>query len=148
MAEVPKYTLFTMVLDSGAGAHVMNVKDCKGHNVKESEMQKMGASFKAANGTTIRHHGEVELKPIVKDSKGKTRPVTSKFEAADVTKALWSVGRICDGGLNSEITATRAVIREANGVEIMVFHRANGSLYTAEVEIENPDHVDFCRQGA
>ena len=77
-----------MVLDSGAGAHVMNAKDCKGHKVRESEMQKAGASFKAANGTIIRHHGEVELHLMVKDSAGKKRPVTSKFEAADVTKAL------------------------------------------------------------
>ena len=148
MAEVPRYTTFMVVLDSGAGVHVMNVKDCKGHMGKESEMQKMGASFKAANGTTIRHHGEVELNLLVKDSAGKKRPVTSKFEAAGVTKALWSVGRICDTGLDAQFNATRAVIRDAKGVEIMVLHRANGGLYTAEVEIENPDHVDFRRQGA
>ena len=148
MAEVPKYTTFNVVLDSGAGAHVMNTKDCKGYKVKESEMLKLGASFKAANGTAIKHHGQVELNILVQDSTGRKRPITSKLEAADVTKALWSVGLICDAGLNAQFDAKRAVILDANGVEVMVFHRANRGLYTAEVEIANPDHVDFRRQGA
>jgi len=85
---------------------------------------------------------------LVKDSAGRKRPITSKFDAADVTKALWSVGLICDAGLNAQFDAKRAVILDANGVEVMVFHRANRGLYTAEVEIANPDHVDFRRQGA
>ena len=34
MAEVPKYVALTVVLDSGAGAHVMNPKDCKGHPIR------------------------------------------------------------------------------------------------------------------
>jgi hypothetical protein len=148
MAEVPKYTTFNVVLDSGAGAHVMNTKDCKGNKVKESEMLKLGASFKAANGTAIKHHGQVELNILVKDSAGRKRPITSKLEAADVTKALWSVGLICDAGLNAQFTAKRAVIQHANGVEVMVSHRNNRGLYTAEVEIANPDHADFGRQGA
>jgi hypothetical protein len=58
------------------------------------------------------------------------------------------VGLICDAGLNAKFGSKRAVIMDAKGVEVMVFHRANRGLYTAEVEIANPDHEDFRRQGA
>jgi hypothetical protein len=148
MAEVPKYQNLTIILDSGAGAHVMNPKDCKGHPIKESDMMRVGAAFKAANGTTIRNHGQVELNILVKDSKGQKRPITSKFEAADVTKALWSVGLICDCGFDAQFDAKQARIKDADGKEIMVFTRVNGGLYTADVEIANPAHPDFRRRGA
>ena len=148
MAEVPKYVALTVVLDSGAGAHVMNPKDCKGHPIKASDLMKAGASFKAANGSLIKNHGQVELNILVRDSQGRRRPITSKFEAADVTKALWSVGLICDCGLDARFDSKKAVISNAKGEEICVFNRKNGGLYTAEVEIQNPDHADFRRQGA
>ena len=148
MAETPKYTVMTVVLDSGAGVHVMNPRDCKGYPVQPSELAKLGAAFKAANGTTIKNHGQVELNIVVKDSQGNRRPITSKFEAADVTKALWSVGLICDAGLDAKFNAKTATILDTNGKEVMVFHRPNGGLYTAEVEIANPNHPDFRRQGA
>jgi hypothetical protein len=148
MAEVPKYVSLTVVLDSGAGAHVMNPKDCKGHPIKESDLMKAGASFKAANGSLIKNHGQVQLNMMVRDSKGQRRAIKSKFEAADVTKALWSVGLICDAGLDAKFNAKQATILDANGIEVMVFNRKNGGLYTAEVEILNPDHADFRRQAA
>ena len=117
-------------------------------SMKTADLMRAGASFKAANGTVIKNHGQVELNIMVRDSKGQRRPITSKFEAAAVTKALWSVGLICDCGLDARFDAKKAIISSANGEEVCVFHRKNGGLYTAEVEILNPDHVDFRRQGA
>ena len=148
MAEVPKYLTLTVVLDSGAGAHVMNHKECPGYKVRESAMSKMGATLKAANGSTIRHHGQVQLNIVAKDSNGEKHRITSNFEAADVTRALWSVGLICDCGLVANFNAERAQITDQSGKEVCVFPRVNGGLYMAEVEIMNPIHADFPGQGA
>ena len=110
-------------------------------------MTKLGASFKAANGTAIKNHGQVQLQFLVKDSQGRRRQISSKFEAADVTKALWSVGLICDCGLDAQFNKHRAMIRDGDGNEVCVFPRVNGGLYAAEVEIPNPAHPDFGRPG-
>ena len=148
MAEVPKYLTMTIVLDSGAGAHVMNSKECPGYKVQPSEMHKMGATLKAANGTAIRHQGQVSLNIVAKDSKGEKHKITSKFEAAEVTKALWSVGLICDCGLDAKFNAKQAVVSDKSGKEVCVFPRERNGLYMAEVEIPNPVHPDFHGQGA
>ena len=145
-AEIPLYLDLKVVLDSGAGAHVVNRKECPGYEVRESAMMKSGAAFRAANDSQIKNHGEVRLNIVAKDSGGGIHNISSKFEAADVTRALWSVGLICDAGLNVQFNAAKATVSDKSGTELCVFPRENG-LYVATVQIANPRHPDFRRQG-
>ena len=144
VAEVPEFIETKVVLDSGAGAHVMNKDDCPGYEIRESPMTKSGAAFKAANGSSIRNYGEVRVEMVAQDSKGKTHNISSKFEAADVTRALWSVGLICDAGLDVKFSKSKATVVSPTGEELCVFNRENG-LYIANVKIRNPRHPGFQR---
>jgi hypothetical protein len=144
VADVPEFVEVKVVLDSGAGAHVMNKADCPGYEIKESAMTKAGAAFKAANGSTIKNYGEVRVEMVTKDSKGGSHNISLKFEAADVTRALWSVGLICDAGLDVKFNKSKASVVNANGTEVCAFNRENG-LYLATVKIRNPRHPSFQR---
>ena len=136
-AEVPRFTKLKVALDSGAGAHVINKRDAPGYSVKPSAMSKAGAAFLAADGGRIPNYGEVTVSMVSHDSKGEPHRISSRFEAADVTRALWSVGLICDSGLDVTFAAERALVSDKDGQEVCVFHRTNG-LYVAEVQVENP----------
>ena len=83
---------------------------------------------------------------VAKDSRGESHNIQSRFEVADVTRALWSVGLICDNGLDVKFSAQRALVLDAAGNELCEFQRVNG-LYIADVMIENPMHSDFQRPG-
>ena len=145
LAEIPKYLTMKVVLDSGAGAHVINAKACPGYRVEESEMSRSGAAFRGADGGRIPNLGQVTLNLVSGDSKGNGHEITSKFEVADVTRALWSVGLICDSGLKVSFSKTNAYVHDTDGKELCVFVRTTG-LYVADVEIENPNHPDFRRR--
>ena len=107
-------------------------------------MTRAGAAFKAANGSTIKNYGEVQVEMVAKDLKGGSHNISSKFEAADVTRALWSVGLICDAGLDVKFNKSNAFVVNANGTEVCSFDRENG-LYLATVKIRNPRHPSFQR---
>ena len=145
-AAVPRYTTLKVVLDSGAGVHVINKIDAPGCQVSPSAMSRAGAAFLAADGGKITNHGEVFVNMIATDSAGATHPISSRFEAADVTRALWSVGLICDSGLAVKFSSDKAIVADQDGKELCVFHRSNG-LYIAEVQIENPMAEGFQRPG-
>ena len=68
-------------------------------------MSEAGAAFLAADGGRIKNHGEVKLNLLAQDSKGRRHKITSKFEAADVNRALQSTGATCDQG--KEVLFTR-----------------------------------------
>ena len=144
--ELPRYTTLKVALDSGAGAHVINRRDAPGYTVSPSAMSRAGAAFLAADGGRIPNHGEVTVNMVSVDSKGGEHRISSRFEAADVTRALWSVGLICDSGLDVQFSSERALVKNKRGEEVCVFERCNG-LYIAEVKVENPAHADFQRQG-
>jgi len=144
--QAPRYVKMKVALDSGAGTHVINMEDAPGYEVKPSVMSQSGAAFLAADGGRIRNHGEVHVNMLTHDSKGQAHKVTSRFEAADVTRALWSVGLICDSGLDVRFTSERALVLDKHGKEVCMFARSNG-LYVAEVEVEIPSPEDFHRQG-
>ena len=145
-AEVPQFTKLKVALDSGAGAHVINKRDAPGYQIQPSAMSKAGAAFLAADGGRIPNYGEVTVSMLSCDSSGGTHRISSRFEAADVTRALWSVGLICDSGLDVQFSAEKALVIDKTGQEVCVFHRTNG-LYVAEVQVENPMHQGFQRHG-
>ena len=110
-------------------------------------MSKAGAAFLAADGGRIEHVGEVQVNMLAYDSAGRSHKITSRFEAAGVTRALWSVGLICDAGLSVQFSSERAIIKDPQGREVCEFKRVNG-LYIAEVDVENPQSEVFQRRGS
>jgi cell wall-associated NlpC family hydrolase len=145
-AEVPRYVTMEVVLDSGAGAHVANKRHVPGYKVVPSALSKLGAAFVAADGGKIDNQGEALLSLITTDSRGAGHAVRANFQIADVTRALWSVGLICDSGLDVKFAAMSASIPDRSGKEICHFERRHG-LYIATVQLENPLHESFGRPG-
>jgi hypothetical protein len=62
--------------------------------------------------------------------------IKSTFQVADVTRALYSVSKICDDGCEVYFTATEAVITK--GGKVVTRFKREGGLYCAEMEIK-PD---------
>ena len=145
VADIPKFLCLQVIVDSGAGAHVISKKMIPGYLVEESEMSRAGTNFRGADGGKIKNHGQVFLNLMAPDSDGNGRDISSKFEVADVTRALWSVGLITDSGLKVSFSKTTAHVHDQHGKELCVFHRTNG-LYVADVKIKNPMHKEFQRR--
>ncbi len=144
--DPPRYITMEVVLDSGAGAHVVNRKAIPGYAVEASALSRAGAAFLAADGGRIKNHGESLLQLVAVDSKGGEHAIQSTFQVADVTRALWSVGLICDSGLDVRLRKDDASVLDTSGRELCHFVRSGG-LYLATVRLENPEHPDFRRPG-
>ena len=110
-------------------------------------MSKAGAAFVGADGGRIANHGESLFKIVSEDSKDNKHHITSNFQVADVTKALWSVGLICDSGLDVRFKKHEALSLDPKSVELCRFERIGG-LYVITVMLGNPEHQYFRRQGA
>jgi hypothetical protein len=79
------------------------------------------------------------------DSRGIEHEISSKFHVADVTRALWSVGVICDAGLEARFKADAAVVCKPDGTPVCHFVRKKG-LYVTKVKVKNPLFEGFQRQ--
>ena len=116
-------------LDSGAGDHVAGSEDVMGFKLEESPGSRAGRSFIAANGSKIQNLGQVGLR--MRNGQG---PVfRSMFQIADVTRPLYSVGRICDAGCTVTFNKAKATVVK-DGKTIATFDR-QGGLYLADLEI-------------
>ena len=144
--EVQEYVDLEVILDSGAGAHVASRKHIPGCEVRDSELKRAGAAFVAIDGGRIENEGEAELNLAVFDGKGTEHSVRTTVQVADVTRALWSVGVLCDAGLDPRFSAKYAKIFDSKGVELCHFDRRHG-LYVATVRLRNPAFKGFRRQG-
>ena len=132
---LPKVTLLKAALDSGAGDHVASATDLEGIKIHDSEGSRRGRNFLAANGDKIPNLGEAKLGLRDVESKGAFESV---FQVADVTRPLYSVGKICDAGAEVKFTKDRAEVT-FNGNLLAVFKR-EGGLYLANLEVT--DHRD------
>ena len=141
-----EYVDVEVILDSGAGAHVAARKHIPGCAVRDSELKRAGASFVAIDGGRIEHEGEAEINLVVLDGKGDKHNVRTTVQVADVTRALWSVGVLCDAGLDPRFTAQYAKIYDSKGIEICHFALKN-VLYVATVKRRNPAFQGFQMQG-
>ena len=142
-----EYIEFEVILDSGAGAHVVGPAMIPGYKIEESDLSRAGAGFVAADGGRLANLGKALLHLMTMDSQGGVHKVHSTFQVADVTRALWSVALICDSGMDVKFEKTRALILDQAGREICVFQRRNG-LYVAKAKLRNPLFQGFQRQGA
>ena len=84
---------------------------------------------------------------VTPNAAGLGTTVSNTLNISDVTRASWSVGLICDAGLDVKFTKDCSNIYNAKGREVCHFERKHG-LYTAQVQLENPEHPDFIRLGA
>ena len=92
-------------------------------------------------------HGTGHLDWIigVGDSGVEQHAISSKFHVADVTRAVWSVGVICDAGIEAKFKADHAVVQKPDGTPVCHFVRQKGGLYIAKVQVRNPMYEGFRR---
>ena len=133
-----------IALDSGAGDHVAGRDQVGAKSIRASGGSRRGQHFIDASGNRIENQGESELHMLEPGGKS----IKSTFQVADVTRALYSVSKICDDGCEVYFTATEAVITKGGNV-ITRFAR-DGGLYCAEMEIkpDNGEESPFVRQDA
>ncbi len=116
--------------DSGAGDHVAAAELVGAHLVVPSAGSRHGRHFVAANGDRMRNQGEARLK--LSDPKaGPTLHPT--FQVADVTRALYSVSKMCDEGCVVTFAELEGTVTK-DGKVVARFAR-EGGLYVAEMEI-------------
>ena len=135
-----------IALDSGAGDHVAGPDQVGHHSIRASRGSQRDAHFIAANGERIRNQGESQLHML--EHGGKT--AKSVFQVADVTRALYSVSKICDDGCWAHVTATEAIVTK-DGKVVTKFGR-EGGVYCVEMQIKdepgNGEASPFAGQGA
>lgn len=61
-------------------------------------------------------------------------PLSSVFQAAGVTRALMSAGRVCDQGMICTFDKEKAIVVTPNGREVCGFER-RGGLYVAQLTL-------------
>jgi hypothetical protein len=127
----PPERIVQVAMDSGAGAHVMNPDDVPELDIVETEASRKGAGFVAACGTRILNQGEIHMTMTGDDC---SKPVNSTFQAADVTRALYSVSQICDTGCTVTFDKQKGVVAR-DGREVARFPR-KGGLYVATMNVK------------
>ena len=136
---------FEVALDSGSGEHVASKKDAPSYTVVPSAGSRAGQHFIAANNARIPNQGEFTLALRAAAAQGKKgRAIKSTFQVANVTRPLWSVGRICDAGLDVKFNKDYASVLTKEGKELCRFQR-QGGLYLAKLSLRNPLFRDFHR---
>ena len=75
------------------------------------------------------------------------KTIKSTFQVADVTRPLWSVGRICDEGFRITFDDKKAEVLDKKGRVVCTFDR-QGGLYLSKLKLRNPNFKKgFRRQG-
>ena len=114
--------------------------------IKESRGSRAGQRYHTADGTKIPNQGEKVIRGYTNEGKS----VTVKYQIADVTKPLCSVGKICDNSNVVIFTDSGGLImNKATGVATP-FTRENG-VYMLRTWVRTPKEKvapkDFPRQG-
>ena len=132
--------------DSGAGDHVAAAELVGTHLVTPSAGSRNGCHFVSASGDRMKNRGQAKLK--LGDPRAKT-VLTSTFQVADVTRALYSVSKMCDEGCIVTFNESEGVVTK-DGKVVARFVR-EGGLYVAELEIlgsaDDAKPSPFTRQG-
>ena len=128
-----EYSNFSVVLDSGAADHVVDITQTPGYQLQESAGSKAGSCFIAANGDRIPNEGEINL-----EMRSGNIPLKSTFQVSKISKPLWSVGKLCDAGFKVEFGKSAAIVtHEKTGTKIGEFKRNQG-LYVGSLQLRNP----------
>ena len=101
--------------------------------VEEGAGSKSGGCFVAANGDVIANKGELKL-----EMRSGDETIRSTFQAAEITKPLWSVSKICQAGYTVVFDKAHATIYHVeSGEQVGVFPMTNG-LYVGTMKLKNP----------
>ena len=137
--------LFEVALDSGAGDHVTSPESAPLYQVMESPGSRAGQHFVCAGNKRIPNKGQVTLG--LKEPQG-SKTIKSTFQVAQVTRPLWSVGKICDEGFKIIFDEQKAEVMDKQGKVVCKFDR-QGGLYLSKLRLKNPNFKkSFHRQGA
>ena len=94
-----------------------------------------GQHFVCAGNKRIPNQGQVTL-----GLKGlnEAKAIKSTFQVADVTRPLWSVGRICDEGFKITFDDKKAEVLDKKGRVVCTFDR-QGGLYLSKLRLKTPN---------
>ena len=142
--DEPEFLVIEIALDSGAGDHVISRMDLPGSVVRDSRGSRSGQHFLAAGGQRLPNEGEMAL-TLVDEATSAT--VESVFQVAEVTRPLWSVGKVCDKGYKVLFDELKAqIFRNLGDAPLCTFER-KGGLYIGRLKVRNPKHEGFARPG-
>ena len=127
--------LFEVALDSGAGDHVASKESAPTYKLVESAGSRAGQHFVCAGNKRIPNQGQMTLN--LKGPDG-AKTIKSTFQVAQVTRPLWSVGRICDEGFKVTFDDQKAEVTDKNGKVVCRFDR-HGGLYLSRLRLKNPN---------
>jgi len=120
-----------MALDSGAVDHVICTDLLpSATEIGEVTGTRVGKSFIAANGQPMKTFGECVLECA--DDQGKS---AASFAVTEVSRALQSVSRMCDQGLEVLFTRTEAKVRDPKTGKFVARYARRGGLYTRTVRV-------------
>ena len=133
---------FEVALDSGSIVNVCHSDDAPGYILQESPGSKKGQNFVVGDGGKLPNQGEKHLNLAAPKDGGAISMVTSKFQIANVTRPLMSVGHICDQGLHVNFYALYAMVYDDKNQEVCRFNRSDSGLYICKMKLRSP----FTRQ--
>jgi hypothetical protein len=132
----------SMAVDSGACENVIDaVEEVPNYPVQEGKASRMGVKYASATGEEIANLGEVMLPMMT--AEGTRRSM--KMQAAEVSKPLASVKRICEAGHTVVFDETGSFMFDKATGEVNYF-REEGGNYMLDVWVPPNRSGDFPRQ--
>ena len=130
-----EFIMIEVTGDTGAVDHVMSPDAVPGCKVAESPGSRSGRGFIGPSGEKIENLGEMAL-DVLSDETG--QELTATFQAADVTRALMSISKICDSGKDTKVSFdSREGVVTRRGRVLARFHR-KGGLYVMKMRVRKP----------
>jgi hypothetical protein len=140
--EVKGWKKLSMAVDSGACENVIDAsEEVPDYKIKESKASKMGVKYASATGEEIPNLGEVLLPMMTME--GTKRSM--RMQAAEVSKPLASVKRICEAGHTVVFDETGSFMYNKHTGEVNYFREESGN-YMLDVWIPPSKATGFGRQ--
>ena len=127
-----------LTIDSGAAEHVVPTDLIPPELIDESEGQRKGVHYRAANGARIPNRGEKQVTLITRE---RAQPNIT-FQVTDVKKPLASVARVCDSGNRVILEAHGGYIENlVTGKRINLERENNTYSMTCDMMIATPGFI-------
>ena len=113
---------FDVTVDSGAAHSVANGDLWPSVHRQESAGSRIGQVYLGPGQERIPNRGAAIL-----DMKVGIIPIRSTFQVSQISKSLWSVGKLCDAGCTVQLGRDSAVVTHAkSGKSVEIFPRQHG----------------------